>query len=307
MSSVRKYQQNVRVLLNTALQMFRSRQIKTVIVEGPCDKRFIGQWMSVGAKMRFDGFDGKSLVESVYRDSRAKPYSDYEFLYFVVDVDFDLTSGRSLYEHPSFIYNAFCFDERRLHFNDLESFLINTRAFEKVLVNLDVDTSMADVLRTKLERASRVIGSIRAADIVVQKSLGLRSSVLNGFEIRAFFEASDITFDEEKLKRALPKWSNYPHHVDDLIAKAGQLDRESSTVWSLSRGHDLTEMLALYLEHHGVRGMTAEKIELMLRLACEFSDFKASPMGRRLDQSGGMALLCGAGDGKSVAQVEYQR
>ena len=296
MSSLRKFQKDPKVLLNNALSMYRSRKIRTAIVEGLCDKRFLGQWVPAGAPIRFDGFDGKPLVELAYKNSLLKPYSEYDFLYFFADVDFDILAKKPLHEHPAFIYSAFCFNEKRLHYNDLESFLINTNAFEKVLVNIDIDAREATALRSNLEKASRVTGTLRAADLIVQRANNLRSSVLNGLEIRAFFIPRDLTFNEEELKKALPRWSNYPVHTGELIEAARRLDRESPTPWSLSRGHDLTEMLSLHLESRGHRGFTAEKLELMLRLACEFTDFERSPMGRRLQGSGGMAVLRTAGE-----------
>lgn len=282
MSSLRKFQKDPKNVLNNALHMYRSKKIRTAVVEGVCDKRFLSQWLCPNALIRFDGLDGKSLVSQVYSASQTKPYSDYDFLCFLADVDFDFIAGYKLHNHPSFIYNSFCFTENRLYYNDLESFLINTSAFEKVLVNLDINVSEADNLRERLERASRVAGSLRAADIIVQNSHNLRSSVLNGLDIRAFFDPKEVSFDHNELLRALPRWSNYPEYTDDLIEEAERLDREASSRWSLSRGHDLTEMLSLHLESRGNRGMTADKLELMLRLACEFSDFQRSPMGKQL-------------------------
>lgn len=291
MSTLRKYQKDPRTLLNTALSMFRSRKIRTVIVEGLCDKRFLAQWVPANAKIRFDGFDGKPFVEMAYKNSKIKPYSDFEFLYFFADVDFDMITKQQLHDHPSFIYNAFCFQEKQLHHNDLETFLINTSAFEKVLANLDVNANEISSLRTKLEQASRITGCLRAADPLVQKANNLRSSVLNGLEIRGFFNPRDLSFNEGELIKALPRWSNYPLHVDDLCQMAKKIDRESPTLWTFTRGHDVTEMLALHLEHKGHKGMTGEKIELLLRLACEFTDFEKSPMGRQLSSSGGLAVF----------------
>lgn len=291
LSSLRKYQTNPKNLLNNALTMFRSRQIKTAIVEGACDRRFLGQWVPANAAIRFDGFDGKPLVESVYQQSQLKPYSNFDFLYFFADVDFDVVSEKGINDHPNFIYNAYCFDEGRLYYNDLETYLINTNAFEKVLVNLDISAEEAVGLRENLRRASRVIGSLRAADSVVQREKNLRSSILNGLAVKAFFNANDISFDVDAMHKALPRWSNYPEYIDDLILVAERLNREQPSGWSLSRGHDLTEMIALYVERVGHRGMSAEKIELLLRLACEFTDFENSPMGRRLSKSGGMQVM----------------
>jgi len=192
MSSLRRFQRDPRNILNTALTMFRSKKIRTAVVEGQCDKRFLSQWIPTGAPIRFDGFDGKSLVELTFTNSRLAPFSNYDFLFFFADVDFDVVAKRDIHDHPSFIYNVFCFDERRLHFNDLETFLLNTRAFEKVLVNLDIEAEQANGLRDRLERASRVSGSLQAADVLVRQRERLRSSVLNGFEIRGFFDAKEM-------------------------------------------------------------------------------------------------------------------
>lgn len=266
--------------------MYRSKRIKTAVVEGLCDKRFLNQWIAPGTQLRFDGFDGKSLVELAFVNSRLKPYVDHDFMYFFADVDFDGVAKKALHEHPSFIYHVFCFDQRRVLFNDLETYLLNTTALEKVLANLDIEPDAAAGLRERLERASRSIGSFRAADSVVQRKLNLRSSVLNGLEVRAFFKEREITIDAEALKKALPNWSNYKEHIDELIETAAKLDRESPTLWSLSRGHDATEMLALHLESRGHRGISTEKIELMLRLACEFTEFERSPMAKRINKSG---------------------
>lgn len=281
MSSLRKYQKDPIAILNNALQMYRSKEVRTTIVEGASDKRFLSQWIYTNTPIRFDGLNGKPLVDRVYIASQKNPYCDYDFLYFLADIDFDVITGRKLNSHPNFIYNSFCFTENRLHYNDLEAFLINTSALNKILVNLDIDTNEADSLRERLERASRITGSLRAADIIVQKEHDLRSSILNGLDIRAFFNPRDISFEKEELLKALPRWSNYREHTEDLIETADRLNRESPSIWSLSRGHDLTEMLSLHLEFRGHKGMSAEKLELMLRLACELSEFHRSPMGKQ--------------------------
>ena len=157
-------------------------------------------------------------------------------------------------------------------------------------MNLDVEISECNNLREKLELASRFFGGLRAADIIIQKNNTLRSSILNGLNIKGFFNAKEIKVDEAALLKALPGWSNYREYTDDLIEAAKRIDRETLLNWALSRGHDLTEMLALHLEARGKRGMTAEKIELMLRLACEFSEFQSSPMGKRIVSLFGMSV-----------------
>lgn len=285
MSTLRKFQQDPKHLLNQALGLFRSRQIKTIIVEGVCDKRFLSQWIPAGAPIRFDGFAGKPLVNNTYLNSQLKPYSAYDFLYFIADVDLDVITGDNLHTHSNYIYNAYCFEETRLHFNDLETYLINTNAFEKVLVNLDLDAKEAVLLRQKLIFASRVSGSLRAADVILKRENKLSRSILNGLEIRIFFEPKDMSCNETALYKALPNWSNYPEYVDELIAKAEEIKNLSPNDWSLSRGHDLTEMLSLHFKYRG-KHVTPEQLELMLRLACELTIFETSPMGKQLTKLG---------------------
>lgn len=286
MSRLKRFQSNPVNLLNTALHMYRSKKIKTAVVEGDCDKRFLSQWVKNDAEIRFDGGDGKRLVEIVFEKSQQKPYNEWDFIYLFADIDYDVVTKRRLIDHPRFIYNAYCFDQAKAIYNDLEVFLINTRALEKVLANLDVDPRSANGIRGKLEKASRELGCIRAADQILKIRMQLSNSILNGLSIREFFDASQITIDMMGLRQALPRWSNYPEYIDDLLDLADQLERDTATPWALTRGHDATEMLALHLEAGGQRTLTRERLELLLRLACEIDAYRDSPMGKRL-RSGG--------------------
>lgn len=282
MSTLKKFQNDPNHLLNTAFNLYKSKRIRTAIVEGVCDKRFLMQWTRKDVAIRFDGLEGKSLVEEVFRRAQEEPFSTQDFLYYFADVDYDGIVSRKLHEHPKFIYNAFCDNEQKVIYNDLEIYLVNSSALEKMLSNLDVDPASADSLRTKLEQASRKIGALRASDEILRKRVGLRNSVLNGLEVHPFFDPASLSIDIKRLEESLPNWTNYRHHVDDLIETARNISRDSPAEWSLSRGHDVTEMLSLYMERIGHKGMRRERIELMLRLACEMRDYLESPMGRKL-------------------------
>ncbi|SFL41115.1 DUF4435 domain-containing protein [Pseudomonas sp. NFACC46-3] len=281
-NSLKKYQSNPNHLLSTAFQMYRSTGIQTAVVEGQTDKRFLSQWCKPDAKIRFAGFEGKPHVEDVYRASKRTPYSGSEFLYFFADIDYDQVNNRALVIDARFIYNAYCHQSKTVEFNDLETFLINSSAFEKVLANHDLETSMAQGLRVKLEAASRQIGALRAADLSLPSKLGLSRSILNGIEIETFFSAKDLTVDMKALHEHLPLWTNYKLHVDDLIDEAELINKATPGLWALSRGHDITEMLTLHLQTLGHPHLRADRLELMLRLACEYAVFKESAMGRKL-------------------------
>lgn len=281
MSTLRKFQEDPRALLNRALQLFRSKRIRTAVVEGSCDKRFLEQWLEEGSRIRFDGFGGKSLVNESFKLSTLAPYAQYNFAYFFADVDYDHVSGTTLHDNPNFVYYVYCTDRCAAIYNDIELFLINTSALRKVCANLDVPTTVTD-LRSSLESSSREFGSLRAADIIVRRQNGLASSVLDGLEIEPFFDASRIAVDPEALRAALPSISRRKEYVGDLIATADRLQKEFPTPWALSRGHDVTKMLALHMQQLGNRGITAERLELLLRVACEFREFQDSPAGRRI-------------------------
>jgi len=281
-SSLRKYQTNPKTLLETAINFYRSKKIKTAIVEGACDRRFIQQWCKADAPVRFDGFNGKALVEQAYDGSQLGAFSKHDFLYFFSDIDYDAISGRKIIQHPRYINNAYCSTKQQAEYNDLEIFLINTIALEKVLSNQDVEPSEANNIRDKLEQSSCIVGSFRAADITLSKKLGLNRSILNGLEPATFFNSKNISIDYKQMIDQMPKWSNYPSYIDDLIDEADTLRKRNVVKWSLSRGHDVTEFLSLHLEERGSKGLSRERLELMLRLACELSDYKNSPMGRQL-------------------------
>lgn len=281
-SRLKKYQSTPTNLLGTALHLFRSTGTQTAVVEGLTDKRFLSQW-SKPDKIRFAGFEGKPHVEEVYRESKKHPYSAHDFLYFFADIDYDEVDRKPLVLDPRFIYNAYCNQKNAVEFNDLETFLINSSAFEKLLANHDIDTREATDLRVKLEVASRLIGALRAADLSLVRKLKLSSSVLNGIEIEPFFRANDVTIDTEALHSRLPYWSNRREYVEDLIDEAAKINAEKPNLWALSRGHDLTEMLTLYLQGQGHPTARQDKLELMLRLACDYRVFKDSAMGRKLE------------------------
>ena len=281
-SSLRKYQTNPKTLLETAINFYRSKKIKTAIVEGACDRRFIQQWCKPDAAVRFDGFDGKSLVEQAYLGSQTGAFSKHDFLYFFSDVDYDIISGKKITHHPRYINNAYCTEKQQIEYNDLEIFLVNTIALEKLLSNQDINPSEANSIRNKLEQASREVGSFRAADITLSKKLGLGRSILNGLEPGTFFNCKSISIDRASMIEQMPRWSNYPRYIDDLVDEAEALDKSHAAKWALSRGHDVTELLSLHLEDRGSRGLTRERVELMLRLACELSDYKNSTMGKQL-------------------------
>lgn len=283
MSSLKKYASNPENILQSAIFQFRSGQCLTIIVEGYNDKRFLSQWINVDDKIRFDGFGGKEIIEKIFpKYLEAKKKIKDDFAIFVVDIDFDSIISQSLYTNEILIYNVFCEEEKRVHYNDLEIFLVNTSSFEKLLENFDISKNNVAKYRQLLEKASRDIGKYRLADNILVREKNLSSSILNGIDLEVFFDPLNIEIDTEKLKASIPGWSNYKHYVSDLINKADLVNNENNLPWSLSRGHDVTEMISLHLKEKGFKTETRERIELNLRIGAESLEFKNSPMGKKL-------------------------
>lgn len=281
-STLKKYQVSPKNLLERAISFYRSKRIKTAVVEGVCDRRFLQQWTKRDALVRFDGFNGKDLVLNAYAGAQAGAFAKHDFLYFFSDIDFDEIAGEVIIEHPKYINNAYCSATKKTEYNDLEIFLVNTSAFEKILANHDIEMSEVDSIRSKLESASRLAGSFRAADILVTKKNKLRNSILNGLEPSAFYNAKTISLDKSAILEQMPLWSNKSVYLDELVDEADRIASSSVSPWSLSRGHDVTEFLALHLTARTSYKVTRDRLELMLRLACELEEYKSSPMGRKL-------------------------
>lgn len=278
---MRDYRFNPSVMLNTAFSMFNgSKKKKTIAVEGLNDERFFNQWFGDSDKVRFTVAGNKENVVELYNKYLNHPSRSKNNIFFSVDLDWDVVHSKNLPAKDYFLCNSFCLDTNSFHYNDMESFLVNTGALKKILASYDIDFTKINLpsLLSSMEEASRCVGKYKAADDIIKNKLQLRSSILNGLHAVDYFDAELFSINEDALQKNLPQWSNYKHHVDDLIEEALSLDKKVPTKWALSRGHDITSMLAAYIEFKSDIRVTPEKIEGQLRLSCELSEFKNTPM-----------------------------
>lgn len=282
-SRLKQFSDKPGAICSQARHMFGDKRVCTVVVEGGNDKLMFENWLS---GCRIHDCKGKRSVIEVYKHYKKniKSYNtDASFMYFVVDLDFDLIYNDDLIEDECFIYNSFC---RERSCNDMEAFLVSTPAFERVLSGYNIKGD-SEVIRNKLRVASAVLGSFRAADFMIKREKCLSNSVLNGLEVCHFFNSRDIFVDPASVEKGVEGFSNYEGvYAENLIKTARRLRDDYIDGWGLSRGHDLTEMLSLFLKKRGRRRCEVWDVENMLRRECERCYFEAGPVGRRFFDMG---------------------
>ncbi len=291
MSTLRPFQKNPTNVINSAIQLYKSTKTKTIVVEGESDHKFLKQWMLKDSSIRIVDVDGKSNVETIYEKWNRQYKEKNPCFYLLADLDYDYVVNQRLkFNDDVFIYNAFCKQNNNPLFNDLEVFLVNTIAFEKLLVNYLIDKNQANVIRGNLEKVTRKVGAIRAANELLSKNKQI--SILDGIKIKDFFIGNNFTFDSNSFVARLRLCSPRKLEVDDLIQLAGQLESDSNKIWYYSRGHDLTEFMALYLSDHTDRTIYSHQVELNLRLGANLSSYLGSPMGKQLQELLAQDQIC---------------
>jgi len=277
------YDFKIKSTLSTARSMLKgAKPRKTIAVEGLADVRFFNQWFSENEKIRFVSLDGKPNVLRLHKDYLKSPLKSVKGMFFCVDIDWDLIHGKALPLKEDFLINSYCQIKNKFSFNDLESFLINSRALQKLIASYDLVIEDFNDFKMKIEVCSRKIGKYRAADDIIKNKFMLRNSVLNGASVDDFFDAENFEFNEKLFTENMPRWANYSEHIEDLVQEAEILDDANKELWSLSRGHDITTMLSLFIENKAKIKTSPEKIEKELRLSCEYADFLTSPMYEKM-------------------------
>lgn len=281
----------VRNALNDARFFFTRKGKKTIFVEGEKDYKMLHPL--VKDDVRLEVLDGKPnvlFVESKYLTDKFAIQNKYVMM--MADVDYDIVLGKIL-KH-SIDYNVFC-KSNGFFYNDLEIFLVNTKALKKLLTNNNVYLSSEELedFKNSIESASRFFGKYRAADEYLKHTMG-GYSVLNSFSMDDYIIINDMTIDvnTNAFLEQLPLWANRTELVEDLSSEAERLNRKHAGLWELSNGHDVTKMITLYIEAKETRRLSRKvnirhnDIELLLRAACDSNDYTMTPMGTALGQFG---------------------
>lgn len=252
--------------VNQANMLFRSKQKMTVFVEGLKDVRFYNQYNEKGVSIEFlDGKDNVLAANRFLKDN--DKIENKDFAHFVVDVDRDfllnkvLSSDNNLNYH---VWDTTC----TCPYNDLETYLVCTDSFVKFLVNYDVERAVIPGLLSNLLESASYIGAFRLADDQLMKECGSKQTILDSLKILDDWFDSSMCLNKNKFDNYIETRLKHHSKYALLIDKADENFKNKQNNHSLCRGHDLTEIIAIYLKK-GIDYSNA--VELGLRLAAEKS------------------------------------
>jgi hypothetical protein len=291
MSSLRRYQCDPGRVIATAKMIFGSSQKHTLVVEGEADLRLLQNWLNDKCA-RLETVNGKDNVKEVWRKAKAMRFAGVHCL---ADLDYDLVANYSPIIDSQFVYVSMEGGQsaNEIECNDLESALIKSNAFRKVivqklppkeLVEQDIN-SLVTTLRESLRVASRNIGAFRAADLCYRRSNG-NSPIGGDLNIAdLYFDRATIRVDIEALTQSLLRSSRTSRYaMEEVVDMARNLLVQYDAGWQLCRGHDLTEMLGIYLTDRLGRPVSTREVERDLRMACELQTLYQTRFGKRLQE-----------------------
>lgn len=273
-----------KILLDEALGIFNSLTYdKFIFVEGFYDKKFLSKKGFHENDYYYLGMLGKPIVISSLNLYQKPPYNEIKKFAFLIDNDYDHVTG-AVIDRPNLFINSIC-NTSKIHFsNDLESYLVCSNALTDWLDEFGLSASDISLLRDEVERESRRIGKYRAANELLkkQKALPKTSTILFKIDIEEFFDLKNFIFLEKKFESRVKYCSSYKELVDELFVLSNTLDQKFSQKWQLSRGHDITELISIYLHTRHDINLSSVEIEQYLRLSIDTSELILNPPYRDL-------------------------
>ena len=116
----------IRSNVNLAINLFRSKKIITIFVEGEKDKCLLMSCF-IEQKIRFVPMEGKKYVIDAMRIFKRQGQA-VSGIFFLVDVDYDYLLNKLDEEEKNLMYSFYCTESKRFFFNDIEAFLVNTNS-----------------------------------------------------------------------------------------------------------------------------------------------------------------------------------
>lgn len=264
-----------KTFLDEAYGVFRSKTYSNFIfVEGFMDKAFLKKKGFIENEFFYLGMCGKDMVKSSQENfKKIPPYTKISKIAFLIDNDYDHVTNIVNNEINLFTHSV-CNNTKKHYFNDLECYLVNSCALVDWLDEFGLKPNQISLLKQEVERESRRVGKYRAANELLKKrkSLPKKSTILCKFEIEEFFDHKTFLFLERAFESKIKLSSSYRNLTNELFALSAHLDNQYSAPWQLSRGHDVTELISLYLLNKFSINLSAEEIEQYLRLSIDTSE-----------------------------------
>ncbi|HBK24135.1 MAG TPA: hypothetical protein DDZ60_17045 [Planktothrix sp. UBA10369] len=238
-----------------------------LLVEGRTDKMFYGRFIDK-ATCELMSISGKPSSKLLIIDVLGILEKDnFDGILAIVDADFDHleTSPRT---NPNLI---------RTDTHDLETMLINSKAFDKVISEFGSQekiTKFGRDIRTALLEAGIPVGYL----LWVSQRDGLNLT-FEGIEFSNFIDKETLKIDEIKLIQEVKNKSHKAHKLKDEDLQKRITNKKSSNhdPWQVCCGHDLVKILSLSLRKAigsaNASDVEREDLERSLRLAYEETYF----------------------------------
>lgn len=202
-SSLQKTAHSAINAVNNAKALFGSHKEITVFVEGVKDVRFYKEFKTSSLRIVELG-DKDEVLKAFSFVSTNTHITDKSFAHFVVDIDKDLLLQKKLIQNPFFNYHVWDVTSQN-GFNDLETYLVWSRAFDKLMVNYDIETKNVQMYRRNLFDSASYIGVYRLADEQIQHQYSLKRSVLDGVELDEQWFDDQMSLNKKQFDDYLSK------------------------------------------------------------------------------------------------------
>lgn len=221
-----------------------------LIVEGPDDKRLFSE--RTLRRQQVIAAGGRRLLLASHSAALAKKYSA---VVFVADCDYDVVMNMLRPSHELIITEH----------ADLESDLLADGGWERLVAQL-VPAALDDD-----DRLAEIVAAVMARTVVLAEMLGRYRRVSRELGIVAntdirhtrYRRSGTDQIDEDRLLRSL--WQSSEECTLDLGEFSDRI-RSIESDYNNCNGHDLVKALHHVLrEDFGVRGLTAENLEDLLR------------------------------------------
>lgn len=273
-----------KTFLNEAFGIYKSLTYKKFLfVEGFYDKKFLNKKGFNENEYYYLGMCGKPMVITSLYNFKKPPFNEIKKIAFLIDNDYDHVT-ETIIDSSNLFINSICNSTKNHFSNDLESYLVCSAALTDWLDEFGLTLAQINLLKDDVERESRRIGKYRAANELLKKlkSLPEKATILFKIDIEEFFDLKNFLFLEKNFESRVRYCSNYKELVDELFVLSNTIDHRFSKKWQLSRGHDITELISIYLDTKYSISLSADEIEQYLRLSVDTSELKTNPTYRDL-------------------------